>query len=163
MTIQIKRITREQADKVRLMDEGQFSEVKARETAPRSLSESISAFANTDGGELYIGITNKERHWIGFANVEAANGHLQLFEELFPLGTNFIYEFLQFDSSSGLVLHVQINKTQGITKASNGTPYIRRGAQNLPVNTSEKMKRLELTKGVVSFETEVTNAAREHN
>lgn len=160
-SIQIKEITQAQADHVRLVDEGQFTEVKARETMPRSLSESISAFANTDGGDLYIGITNKERHWLGFANVEAANPHLQLFEELFPLGTNFSYEFLKCESYSGLVLHVQINKTQGITRASSGTPYNRRGAQNLPINTAEKLKRLELNKGVATFENEVTQASKE--
>jgi len=151
----------EQSEKIRLIDEGQFADVKAREKSPRDLSEDISAFANADGGDLYIGITNKERQWIGFNNVEAANGYLQIFEELFPLGTYFHYEFLQCNSKQGLVLHIQINKTQSITKASNSIPYIRRGAQSLPINTPEKLKRLEITKGVVSFETELTNAPKE--
>lgn len=160
MSIHIEHITVEQAEKIRLIDEGQFVDVKAREKSPRSLSEDISAFANTDGGDVYIGITDKERLWVGFDNIEAANGHLQLFEELFPLGTYFHYEFLQCNSKQGLVLHIQINKTQGITKASSGLSYIRRGAQSLPVNTPEKMKRLELTKGVTSFETELVNISK---
>jgi ATP-dependent DNA helicase RecG len=161
MVIHIEKLTEEQAEKIRLVDEGQFADVKAKEKTPKSLSEDISAFANADGGDLYIGITDKERQWIGFDDVEAANGYLQLFEELFPLGTNFHYEFLQSNSKKGLVLHVQINKTQGIVKAKSGIPYIRRGAQSLPINTNEKMKRLEITKGVVSFESELTNAPKQ--
>jgi ATP-dependent DNA helicase RecG len=161
MAILIEKITEEQAERIRLLDEGQFADVKAREKSPGALSEDVSAFANADGGDLYIGITDKERQWMGFDNVEAANGFLQLFEELFPLGTNFQYEFLQCNSKKGLVLHVQINKTQGVIKALSGIPYIRRGAQSLPINTPEKLKRLELTKGVVSFESELTNAPKE--
>jgi ATP-dependent DNA helicase RecG len=161
MSLLIEKLTEEQAEKIRLLDEGQFADVKAKEKSPRAISEDISAFANTDGGDLYIGITDKERQWNGFDNVEAANGHLQHFEELFPLGTYFHYDFLQCSSKKGLVLHVQIIKTQGIIKASSGIPYIRRGAQSLPINTPEKFKRLEMTKGVVSFESELTNAPKE--
>lgn len=161
MSITVSTITTEQADKLRLIDEGQFAELKAREKTPNGLSETISAFANADGGDLYIGITDKERKWIGFDNVEAANAHVQVFENLFPLGTDFKYEFLQCDTYPGFVLYTQINKTHSIAKASNGTPYIRRGAQNLPINTPEKMKRLEMAKGITSFETEIVNVSKE--
>jgi len=161
VTIKIEKITDEQAESIRLLDEGQFSDVKSKEKSPKKLSEDISAFANADGGDLYIGITDKERKWDGFENVEAANGFLQLFEELFPLGTNFDYEFLSCKSKKGLVLHVGILKTQNVVNARSGIPYIRRGAQSLPVNTAEKLKRLERTKGVVSFESELLNVPKE--
>lgn len=95
------------------------------------------------------------------ADQEAANGHLQIFEQLFPLGTDFQYEFFACDTKNGLVLHAQINKTQGIVAASNGTPYIRRGAQSLPVDTPEKLKRLQYSKGVASFENDVVNVSEE--
>ena len=160
-SIHIADLTNEQAEKIRLVEESQFAEVKAKEKLPKVLSEDISAFANADGGDLYIGITDQERLWLGFENEEAANGFLQLFEELFPLGTYFHYEFLRCSSKKGLVLHIQIIKTQDIFKASSGLPYIRRGAQSLPVNTPEKRKRLEFMKGVASFETELTNAPKE--
>lgn len=161
MAIMVVKITPPQADKIRLMDEGQFGDLKAKEIAPRDLTNHISAFANTDGGDLYVGITDKERLWTGFINTEASNGHLQIFEELFPLGTDFQYELLQCDSYKGLVLHIQINKTRGIVFASNKIAYIRRGAQSLPLNTPEKIHRLELTKGIASFETETINCPKE--
>jgi ATP-dependent DNA helicase RecG len=77
------------------------------------------------------------------------------------LGTYFDYGFLKCNSKKGLVLHVEIQKTQSVMKALSGKPYIRRGAQSLPVDTPEKLKRLELAKGVVSFESEFTNVPKE--
>lgn len=159
MAIETVSITREQADKIRLIDENQFVDIKAKEIRPKDLTSHLSAFANSDGGDLYIGITDKLRDWEGFENIEAANGHLQCFEEFFPLGTNFKYEFLECAFYTGLVLHAQIDKTQAVCYASNKTPYIRRGAQSIPLNTPDKIKRLELTKGIISFENEITNVS----
>jgi ATP-dependent DNA helicase RecG len=147
------------------IEEGQFSDVKAIAITPAKLSNTISAFANTDGGDLYIGISEqllggnaKKREWSGFPDVEAANGHLQAFERAFPLGKDFQYEFLRSPMRSGVVLHVQVCRTPGIIKATDGKPYIRRGAQNLPQDTPEQLRRLEFTKGVISFEGHPVNA-----
>ena len=155
----------DQAAKVTATEEGQFSDVKAILIKPADLTKTISAFANTDGGDLYIGISeigrNKDRKWEGFANPEAANAHAQVFENLFPVGAEFLYEFLRCDGEPGLVLHVQINKTQGIVRASNTIPYIRRAAQNLPADSPNLMKRLEYAKGVASFEAEPVAVPKE--
>lgn len=164
--IAVERISDAQAQKVIDIDEGQFGDIKAIDIAPAKLTKAISAFANSDGGELYVGIKEiskepKVREWIGFADQEAANGHLQIFEQLFPLGTDFQYEFLVCSNLPGLVLHIQVNRTQDIFRASNNIPYIRRGAQSLPVDTDEALRRLEYTKGVASFERECVNADKE--
>jgi ATP-dependent DNA helicase RecG len=167
MPIAIEHILSVQTDRLIQISEGQFSDVKAIEITPAKLTKLISAFANSDGGDLYVGIAEVSkagiisREWAGFTNQEAANGHLQIFEQLFPLGTDFQYEFLACGTRRGLVLHVQINKTQAIMKASNGIPYIRRGAQSLPVDTPEKIKRLEYSKGITSFENDVVNVGKE--
>jgi ATP-dependent DNA helicase RecG len=156
------------ADLLLQIEEAQYSEVKAKEVAPSKLSHTISAFANTDGGDLYIGVGEqilggsvKKRAWNGFPDVESANGHLQAFERAFPLGKDFEYEFLKCSGRPGLVLHVQVNRTQGIVKATDGKPYVRVGAQNLPQETPEKLRRLEFTKGVVSFEGHPASAPKE--
>lgn len=156
----------DQVQKTLDIDEGQFLELKAIEIEPSRLTKTISAFANSDGGDLYVGVKEitkvpKARTWEGFRNEEATNGHLQIFEQLFPLGTDFHYEFLKCNSKPGLVLHVQVNKTKAIMLASNGIPYIRRSASNLPVQTPEAMKRLEYSKGITSFESEPTNVSKE--
>jgi ATP-dependent DNA helicase RecG len=148
-----------QADLLTQIEEGQYSDVKATAVSPTKLSHSISAFANTDGGDLYIGIGEemlggnvKRREWAGFHDVEAANGHIQAFERVFPLGKDFQYEFLRCAARKGVVLHVQVSRTREMAKATDGKLYIRRGAQNLPQDTPEQIRRLEFTKGVISFE-----------
>ena len=163
MPFAIEAVSRDQAEKIINFEEGQFGDVKSIEKKPSSLSEDISAFANADGGELYIGIDElevngvKTRSWRGFANPEAANSHLQVFDGLFPVG-EFQYEFVRSSGGlPGIVLHVTVNKTKGVTLASNNIPYLRRGAQSLPQNAHELRKRLEYSKGVHSFESELVN------
>jgi ATP-dependent DNA helicase RecG len=149
-----------QAERVTFIEEGQFSEAKAKEISPSKLSRTISAFANTDGGDLYIGIGEqvlggnaKRRFWDGFPDPESANGHLQAFQKHFPLGKDFQYQLLRCPKHRGLVLHVQVARTQSVIKSTEGIAYLRgRGAQNLPQTTPEELKRLEFTKGVTSFE-----------
>jgi ATP-dependent DNA helicase RecG len=148
-----------EAEKLTHIEEGQFSETKDRSISPSKLSRTISAFANTDGGDLYVGISEqviggnvKNRVWDGFPDVEGANGHLQAFEKTFPLGRDFQYELFRCPKRRGLVLHVQISRTQNVVNSTDGIPYVRRGAQNLPQTTPEELRRLEFTKGVTSFE-----------
>lgn len=142
--------------------EGHFADLKAKEVGPGKLTCSLSAFANAEGGELFIGIEEKVkgtvRNWNGFTGHEDANGHIQSFETVFPLGQDHLYSFLKHKGSSGYVLKIEIQKTREMRKAANGKYYIRRGAQNLPVFTEEDLQRLKRNKGITSFETEPLNA-----
>lgn len=141
-----------------LIPEGHFADVKSKDVKPAKLTQFISAFANADGGELFIGIeedtTTKLRTWLGFDDPEEANGHLQIFEQLFPLGQYFQYTFLHCDGAPGLVLHIQVLKSREVVVANDSVPYVRRGAQKLPVTTPEGLERLKLDKGITSFETQ---------
>ena len=162
MPIETVDITPEQVHQILAITESHFHDLKSISIKPSKLTETLSAFANASGGELYLGIDEKinkktgakTRHWRGFPDPEAANAHIQVFEELFPFGQYCNYAFLAAPGYSGLTLKVEVLKTRDISKASNGTPYVRRGAQNLPTNTPEKLKRLELDKGVTTFELE---------
>jgi len=153
----------EQRDRIVALDEGHFADLKAKEIGPAKLSKAISAFANADGGELYIGIAEerhtKIRHWRGFSDFEAANDHIRVFSEILPLGEGFSYEFLSHPSEIGLVLQVSVRKTRTIVTATDGEPYIRRGAQSLHVSSAAALEQLRRNKGITSFETE-TVAAR---
>jgi ATP-dependent DNA helicase RecG len=168
MAFDVQIVSEQEAELVTRIEEGQFHDVKAIAVSPGKLSHTIAAFANTDGGDLYIGVGEnmigggaKQRAWAGFSDVEAANGFVQAFEKWFPLGTDFQYEFLRCHQRPGLVLHIQVSRTKTMFRASDSVPYVRRGAQNLPVNTPEALKRLEYSKGVSSFENELVNAAKE--
>src|ERR1019366_9623586 len=165
--IDTARLSASQVTKL-LLDfrESQFGDLKAKEIKPAKLSKAISAFANADGGDLYIGIAeispDKHREWHGFVDEEAANGHIQALEAIFPLGLDFQYDFLEAEGMPGLVLHLQIAKTQQIVRAQDGIPYLRRGAQSLPQVGDELLRRLTYAKGVGSFETEQVNASKEN-
>jgi ATP-dependent DNA helicase RecG len=170
MTISLPTVDVDEAraESVTQIEEGQFSDVKAAAIAPSKLSQTISAFANTDGGELYIGIGEqllgggvKKREWAGFADIEAANAHMAVFERCFPLGRDFQYQFLKCRNHPGVVLHVQVSRTAGIMKATDGKAYIRRAAQNLVQDTPEKLRNLEFSKGVASFEGQPVNAPKQ--
>ena len=159
MSIQTTEIAKEEAERFLVLEEDQYTEVKSIGISPANLTKTISAFTNSDGGDLYIGIEEgNPRMWSGFVNPEAANGHIQIFEALFPLGTDYSYDFLKCAAYPGLILFIHVNKTTGIIKASNSIPYIRRSAQNLPQSSVEQLKRLELIKGISSFETETVNS-----
>lgn len=165
--IEIKLISKEQKKRILHLEEGHFYDHKSKDISPSKLTKTISAFSNSDGGELYIGIEESKKInkstfiWKGFNKQEEANGHIQGLYEFFPLGLYFSYSFLQAESDNTLVLHISVNKTKEIYKASDGIPYIRMGAQNLPVKSHEELKRLELDKGIISFESQTINIEKE--
>jgi ATP-dependent DNA helicase RecG len=159
MPIAVIQLTDKQLQEVLSYTEGHFLDLKAKEIKPGKLTRSISAFANADGGELYIGIAENvtlpfPHKWEGFAKPEDANAHLQVFENLFPLGEDYLYNFLSHPQQNGVVLQVIVRKTKAVVKAQDGIAYIRRGAQCLPVNTADKIALLERNKGITSFENE---------
>ena len=159
MPIEIHEITDAQLGQILSRHEGHFFDFKAKEIKPSKLTETISAFANAGGGEIYIGFAETKfalmpYEWDGFAKPEDANGHLQAFESLFPLGEDYLYNFLSHPKHTGYVLQVIVKKTKGIVKASDGVPRVRRGAQNLPQDTDEKLRILARNKGITSFEDE---------
>lgn len=162
MSVEISDISSTQADQILNFEEGHFGDIKAVAVKPANLTKTLSAFANADGGELYIGINEATRsgvrEWSGFENPEAANGHLQAFQETFPLGEDASYSFLREKNRSGILLKIEIQKSKSIKVASNQIPYIRFGAQNLPVDTTDGLERLRRNKGITSFESESVSA-----
>jgi len=155
--IYAREINGDTRDRILSQDEDGFLDLKGIDVSPRSLSKAISAFANTAGGDLYIGIAEveaggtKSRAWLGFRDIEAANGHLQSLETLFPLGAEYSYEFLHCPGSVGFVLHISVQRTVQIARAHDKKVYTRRGASCKPLDSSE-IERLKLTKGIESYE-----------
>lgn len=139
--------------------ESHFIDFKSKEIKPSKLTKTLSAFANADGGELYIGIEERQDkfYWSGFSTIEDANGHIQALESLFPLGAYFKYGFVQVDGRRGFVLQIDVAKTPDIRKAHDGIVYLRRGAQSLPQNSVEQIKKIEFNKGISSYEDHQVN------
>ncbi|MEZ8030000.1 ATP-binding protein [Enterovibrio norvegicus] len=165
--IEVKKISAEDAEKIKNLDEGHFLDLKRKEISPAKLTETISAFANTSAGEIYIGIEEsdvlniKNRVWSGFNDVEEANGLLQVIESMSPLGNHYRVVFYKADNQNGVVLHLTIQKTNEILYASNRKAYIRRGAQKLPIESEIALKRLQYDKGITTFEDELIKVPTE--
>lgn len=158
------QISERERDLILALEEGHFQDIKAKEIKPSKLSESVSAFANAAGGEIFIGVREdksgptKVRRWDGFSDIEEANSVLQMLNQIAPLADFIITTFLHCDGESGVVLKIEILRNGAITKATDGVPYIRKGAQKLPVDTAEGMERLRLDKGISSYEDYKVNA-----
>ena len=157
-----KKISTNEKEILLQQREGHFFDFKGKEIKPSRLSKALSAFANASGGELAIGIeeveglSGTEKLWDGFDDEEAANGILQVVHDLDSVGRSFSCQFFEAEDGRGLVLHITVQKTQGITAASDGKVYIRKGAQNLPV-AGDALERLKYDKGIHSYEDELLN------
>ena len=129
------------------MTEGHYLDFKRKEIKPGKLSETISAFANASGGEVFLGVAQDDigsstaHRWDGFHEPEAANAHIQALESLGALGNHYQANFLRSPSTGGLVLHLVIPKTKGILKATDGHAYVRRNAQNIRIDTHSRRER----------------------
>ena len=142
------------------IEENHFNDFKSKDIDGKKLSRTISAFANASGGDIYLGIREendtKIKHWEGFKAIEDANGFIQMISNLLVLTNNYEVIFLKHPVLETYVLQITIFKTQSIVYCSDGkVPYVRKGAQNLPCDNPAKIRRLELDKGISSFENEI--------
>jgi ATP-dependent DNA helicase RecG len=147
-------------------EESFFVDVKAQEISPTSVAMHASAFANTSGGDIYIGIDEvaggRAKAWRGFTQVEGANPVFQVLEETFEGEDCVTTEYLRGPGVPGFVLHLIIDKSRSIIQTLDGKIYKRSNAQKLPVPLTShgEIERLRLDKGVSSYEnTKVLEAA----
>ena len=159
--IEIVKLSGAEVHKLLTCSESHFLDLKSKDIKPSKLSTTISAFANAEGGEIFVGIVEDQlqntRTWDGFHNEEAANSHIQVLDEYFPIGADTLITFLATEGQPGLLLKVDVPKSRDIKRASDGKVYARRGAQNLPIVTEDRLEIIRRDKGISSFETETVN------
>lgn len=163
--MQAVRLSEEDIQKLFSRSESHFLDFKGISIAPAKLTRSVSALANADGGELFVGIDEPSvggpKSWRGFDSIETANGLVQTLNSMFPLGDGCRLTFLEADKRHGYVVQIEVIKSREIIKTPSGDVYIRRSAQNLPVNTNDALERLRLNKGLSSFEAMTVDASSE--
>lgn len=137
--------------------EDHFYDRKAVAVSGAKLQKVAVAFANADGGEIYIGIADEsdqpdpKKRWHGAQLIEDYNQHIQALTDIQPTLPMEI-SFLKSEDSDGYVLRVQIEKSQSVHKTPDGTVYERKGAQSLPIKDPERITALSFAKGAVSYE-----------
>ena len=109
-------ISTRERDLILALEEGHFQDIKAKEIKASKLSESVSAFANAAGGEMFIGIredksgATKVRRWDGFPDEEAANHVLQMLNQIAPLADFIVTTFLSCDGEPGVDSSAQLSQ-----------------------------------------------------
>jgi ATP-dependent DNA helicase RecG len=159
-----KAITDEEALAIGGRDEDHFFDRKAMPVKGAQIQKAAVAFANADGGELYVGVAdaksepNVSARWKGAASIEDYNQILQALTEVQP---TLPYEptFLRAHGHPHYVLLIDIEKSAQVHKTADGRVYERKGAQSLPVDDPQRITELSFAKGAQSFEDHIVETA----
>lgn len=136
------------------LNEDHFNDVKSKQIKPAKLQETFVAFANSDGGDIYVGIEDKSvkgERVDGFSEQEDANGIIScLLEETQPSVENVQIEFLQ-TPDKGFILHIAIPKSPKVHYTASGDCYIRVNAQKNKIK-GDRITQLGYSKGAEPYE-----------
>lgn len=134
--------------------EDHFNDFKSKQIAPNKLQETFVAFANADGGNIYIGVedANSGRERLsGFNEPEEANAIIStLLENTNPAVENVDVEYLK-TPRDGLVLHIDIPKSPKVHYTASGDCFIRANAQKVKIK-GERITQLSYSKGAEPYE-----------
>ncbi|MEA5450003.1 RNA-binding domain-containing protein [Leptolyngbya sp. CCNP1308] len=136
------------------LEESHFIDLKSSRIAPASLQKHFVAFANTDGGEIYVGIEDKKvtgERIIGFDKPESANDIVQvLMTATKPSVEGVDWEFINF-GNRGLVLHISVPKSAHLHYTTSDECYIRVNASTKKI-IGEAITKLAYAKGTYNYE-----------
>lgn len=152
--IERRNITNDELNNILREDEGHFFDVKGRLIQPAKLQETFVAFANADGGDMYIGIEDKDfkgERVSPFGTMEDANAIIEtLLERTSPSVESVGIEFLT-PTVGGYILHVSIPKSPKVHYTSSGDCFVRLNAQKLKIK-GERVTSLAYSKGATPYE-----------
>lgn len=147
-------ITHDEVQSLLNLHEDHFNDLKSKKISPAKLQQTFVAFANSDGGDLYIGVEDKKvlgERIVGFEEPEEANSLIStLLEETSPSVENVAIEFLSV-SDKGLILHIGIPKSPKVHYTSAGDCYIRINALKKKIK-GERITQLSYSKGAEPYE-----------
>lgn len=144
------------------LQEDHFVDLKSRRTPPRDLQKHFVAFANTDGGDIYVGIEDPKARGPrirGFSKPEDANDVVHSLAEVTPTVDGVDLEFLEC-RPGGLVLHVSLPKSPRVHYTADNECYIRRNASTRKLK-GDQITRLGYAKGSFSCENQPVATALE--
>jgi len=143
-------------------EEDHFNDFKSVKISPSKFQESFVAFANADGGEIWIGVEDKRNNTEriqGFKSREDANDILQtVLENTKPSVENVDLEFIEF-GKKGFVLHISIPKSPKVHYTASGDCYIRLNASTVKIK-GERITELGYAKGAYVYEKQPVDIAQ---
>lgn len=153
--MEVREITKKDVSSILNLNEDHYNDFKSKRISPSKLQECFVAFANSDGGDLYIGIEDKAHSGeriVGYNEPEEANQVIStLLEETSPAVENVGIEFLKVENK-GLILHISVPKSPKVHYTATGDCYIRINAQKKKIK-GERVTQLGYSKGAEPFET----------
>ncbi len=152
--MEVRVIDHDEEKSLLSLNEDHFNDVKSKRINPAKLQETFVAFANSDGGDLFVGIEDKStagERIAGFDEQEDANGVIStLLEETNPAVENVLVEFLEIEGK-GLVLHFGIPKSPKVHYTASGDCYIRINAAKRKIK-GDRITQLGYSKGAEPYE-----------
>ncbi|AXU94939.1 transcriptional regulator [Erwinia persicina] len=152
--ISTRNITELELNAIVNLHEDHFNDFKSKEIKPAKLQETFVAFANADGGNIYIGIEDvesKRSRVIGFEEPEEANEIISiLLEHTKPSVENVQVSFYS-TPENGFILHIDIPKSPKVHYCSSGDCFVRLNAQKEKIK-GERITQLSYSKGAEAYE-----------
>lgn len=149
-----RTITKTEENELLKIEEDHFHDIKSKDISPSKLQETFVAFANADGGELYIGIEDKKKdgnRLIGYQKKEDANDILHTLLELTnPSVENIDIEFIQLLNGT-FILYISIPKSPKVHYCANGDCFLRINARKEKIK-GDRITQLGYAKGALVYE-----------
>jgi ATP-dependent DNA helicase RecG len=143
------------------LSEDHFNDLKSKRINPAKLQQTFVAFANADGGNIYIGVEDEKisgNRCIGFNKVEDANNIIHtLLEQTKPAVENVEVEFIEF-TDCGLVLNISIPKSPKVHYTANDECFLRINARKEKIK-GERITQLGYAKGAYVYEKQPVDIA----
>ena len=151
--IEERNLNAAETQKLLAAEEDHFFDFKSRDIQPSKLQETFVAFANADGGDIYIGVEDKKckgDRLQPFAAKEDANAILAvLLEQTTPAVENVTVEFLTV--TGGSVLHISVPKSPKVHYTASGDCFVRLNAAKVKIK-GERVTSLAYSKGSALYE-----------
>jgi ATP-dependent DNA helicase RecG len=119
------------------------------------LAETMVAFANADGGTIFIGL-NEQGQVVDYMMDEAVQGHLV--RALVMCRPPVVTDWEQHELPGGVVVALKIARSPELHALADGRVLIRAGAENRPMG-GEAIRHLAATKSSGDFESEPVEGA----
>ncbi|BDP43167.1 DNA-binding protein [Deinococcus aetherius] len=159
--MRVDQITFEEALEICERMESHFFDRKDARLRPAGLEKTVVAFANADGGEVFVGVkddkeeTNTIDRWRGLSDIEDYNAHIASLSTLNPT-VPFRIKFLQaLDVSTNIIMSVNVDKSNFVHKTSSQEVYVRQSAQSIRLTDPQRIIALSYSKGATTFEDEL--------